>query len=305
MAELLTALSNLFTLAFVVTSMLSMGLSLRVSQIMEPLRNVLLVVLALAANFVVVPVAGVVITRVIPLEQSHQIGLLLLACAAGAPFLPKLAQIAKANVPFAVGLMTLLMVATVIYLPIVLPLLLPGVTVDPASIAITLFLEMLVPLAIGLLVKARYEETAAALQPHMAQISNISLALLIVLMLGLNITKVVGLIGCGALLATLLLIAVALIGGYLLGGRGADTKRVVALGTGQRNMAAAFAIATSNFAGMPDVMVFLAAAGLVAMIVVMPTAAEFGKHNGAEEAPEEKAADQETEESKRPLPAAS
>ena len=39
----------------------------------------------------------------------------------------------------------------------------------------------LMPLAIGLFVKARYDEAADALQPHMAQISNICLALLIVL----------------------------------------------------------------------------------------------------------------------------
>jgi bile acid:Na+ symporter, BASS family len=59
-----------------------------------------------------------------------RIGLLLMGTAAGAPFLPKLAQIAKANVAFAVGLMTMLMLVTIAYLPLVLPLLLPGVQVS-------------------------------------------------------------------------------------------------------------------------------------------------------------------------------
>ena len=98
-------------------------------------------------------------------------------------------------------------------------------------------------------------------------------------MMGLNIGKVLGLFGSGAILATLLLLVVALGSGYLLGGPGADTKRVLALGTGQRNMAAGFAVAASNFAAQPDVMVFPAAAGLVAMVVVMPVAAEFGKRS--------------------------
>ena len=44
--------------------------------------------------------------------------------AAGAPFLPKLGQLAKGNLAFAVGLMVMLMVVTVGYLPLVLPLLL-------------------------------------------------------------------------------------------------------------------------------------------------------------------------------------
>ena len=49
--------------------------------------------------------------------------------AGGAPFLLKLADLAKANMAFAVGLMVVLMVITVGYMPIVLPLLLAGVSV--------------------------------------------------------------------------------------------------------------------------------------------------------------------------------
>jgi BASS family bile acid:Na+ symporter len=113
----------------------------------------------------------------------------------------------------------------------------------------------------------------------MAQISNICMALLLVLMLGLNIDDVLGLFGSGAILAVLILIAISVVAGYFLGGPGTDTKRVLALGTGQRSMAAGFAIATSNFADQPDVLVFLAAAGLVGMIIVMPLAAEFGKRS--------------------------
>jgi BASS family bile acid:Na+ symporter len=219
------------------------------------------------------------------MEQASQIGLLLISTAAGAPFLPKMAQIAKANVPFSVGLMTLLVVGTVIFLPLFLPFLLPGVQVDALGIATQLFMQMLVPLAIGLFIKARYEESAASLQPHMAQISNICMVLLLVLMLGLNISKVLGLFGSGAILATLIMTIVAVVAGYFLGGPGTDTKRVLALGTGLRSMAASFAIATSNFADMPDVLVFLAAAGLVTMIIVMPIGAEFGKRSKGEATP--------------------
>ena len=279
-----STLQNLFTLSFVVTSMLSMGLSLTVSQILQPLRNTRLVLMALAANFVVVPAVAFALSRIIPLEQDVQIGLLLLGTSAGAPFLPKLAQIAKANVAFAVGLMTVLMIVTIVYLPIVLPLLLPGVEVDAVQIALSLIVTMLVPLLIGLLIKARYEGAAEAVQPIMAQIANISLALLLVLMLGLNFSNVIALFGTGAIIATLLFLAIAVLGGYLLGGPGTDTKRVLALGSGQRNLSAAFIIAASNFANEPNVLVYLAATGLLGMVVILPTAAEFGKHS--ETAPE-------------------
>ncbi len=53
------------------------------------------------------------------MDEPFGIGLLLLACAAGAPFLPKLAELARGNLAFAVGVMVLLMIVTVGYLPIV------------------------------------------------------------------------------------------------------------------------------------------------------------------------------------------
>ena len=277
----LQILQNLFTLAFVVTSMASMGLSLTVSQILQPLKSARLVILALFANFVMVPAVAFALSKIIPLEQDVQIGLLLMGTAAGAPFLPKLALIAKAGVAFAVGLMTMLMLVTIMYLPVVLPLLLPGVKVSAGPIALSLIVTMLVPLLIGLVVKARYEGAAQALQPHLAQISTISLALLLVLMLGLNVKNVLALFGTGAIIATILFIAFSLLAGYLLGGPGADTKRVLSLGTGQRNLSAAFIIATGSFADWPNVLIFVAAAGLVGMLILFPTAGEFGKRRAS------------------------
>jgi predicted Na+-dependent transporter len=281
MAEVLSTLQSLFTTAFVVTSMLVMGMSLTVPQIVEPLRNLRLVVLALVAAFVIVPVTAVILRAVIPMDEQLQIGLILMASAHGAPFLPKLTQIAKGNLAFAVGLMTLLIVATVIYLPIVLPLLLPGVTVDAAAIASSLFVQMIVPLGIGLLVNARWSEAADEAKKPLAQVSNISLALLLVLMLGLNLPNVIGLIGSGALLAVLILTVVAIGAGWLLGGPSRDTRGVTALGVALPNMAAGFLIAGSSFANKPNVLVFLAGAGLIVMLINFPLAAELGKRSAA------------------------
>ena len=89
-----------------------MGLGLRVSEIVAPLCNCRRVTLALVANFVVMPFAALALARMLQLEQSMGIGLLLLGMAGGAPFLPKLAQIARGNLAFTVGLMVLLMVIT-------------------------------------------------------------------------------------------------------------------------------------------------------------------------------------------------
>ena len=245
--ELLNKAATVAMLSFVVSSMLAMGADLTVSQISAPLRNARLVVLALLANFVLMPLGALALAKVLRLDEPFGVGLLLLGCAAGAPFLPKLAELAKGNLAFAVGAMVLLMVVTVGYLPVVLPLLLPGITVDAWKIARSLVLLMLLPLATGLALKARYGDLAARVKPMLDWISNVSLILLVVLITAANIDKVLQVFGTRGILAGLLFIALGLGTGWLLGGPNADTKRVMALGTGQRNIAAALVVASQSF----------------------------------------------------------
>lgn len=280
MAIILEAFANLAILTFVITSMLAMGLSLTTKQIIEPLRNVRLVVKALLANFVLVPLLAYLILLVIPLAEPLAIGLILLATAAGAPFLPKLVQVAKGNVAFGVGLMVLLMVVTIIYLPLVMPLLLPGVTVNPMDIAGSLIVLMLIPLAIGLFINARYDDTAASLQPVMSQTSTISLILLSVLMLVLNFKNIISVIGTGAIIAIIIFVVVSFVLGYFLGGPGRDTKPVLGLGTGQRNLAAAMVVGSQNFDD-PNVVIMIIVASVLMLFILMPIAGEIGKRSQA------------------------
>src|SRR5215469_5662815 len=120
--EILSKIVPIAMLTFVVSSMLSMGLSLTVAQILAPLRNYRLIVLALLANFVLMPFAAFGIARLLRLDERLGVAFLLLGTASGAPFLPLLARISKGNLAFSVGLMVLLMVVTVGYMPLVLPL---------------------------------------------------------------------------------------------------------------------------------------------------------------------------------------
>src|SRR5205814_289303 len=83
----------------------AMGAGLTLTRIIEPLRNVRLVLFALVANFVLMPAGAVALAKALRLDEPFGVGLLLLGCAAGAPFLPKLAELAMGNLAFAVGIM--------------------------------------------------------------------------------------------------------------------------------------------------------------------------------------------------------
>jgi predicted Na+-dependent transporter len=275
--QLLSLIMNLSTLVFVVTSMLAMGLSLTLYQIVEPLRNARLVILALVANFILVPLVAYLITTGFALSEGLKIGLILVSTAAGAPFLPRLAQIAKGNLAFSVGLMVLLMVFTIVYMPLVLPQLLQGISVDPWSIARPLILLMLIPLAIGLFIKMRFSEIAIVTHPYLARTSTFALILLIASGLLAHLKAVFGVFGSGGILALLLFLALAFLFGYLLGGKDASIRSVSGLGTAQRNLSAALVIATANFAGDQDVIVMVLVLGLVDLTTLLITARFLGR----------------------------
>jgi bile acid:Na+ symporter, BASS family len=274
--ELLQKAATVAMFAFVLSSMLAMGLGLTVSEIIAPLSNARLVVLSVLANFLLMPLGAVALATLLRLDQPLGVGLLLLGTAAGALFLPKLAQIAKGNLAFAVGLMVLLMVVTVGYLPLVLPLLLSGVSVNPAKIARSLFLLMLLPLAGALAVKARFADVAARTKPLLDRLSNLSLILLVLLITLANVNNVLAVFGTRGILGGLLFIALGFGLGWLLGGPGMDTRRVLALGTAQRNIAAALVVGSQSFSD-PKVVVMVVVVAIVGLLILMPLSRMLAK----------------------------
>ena len=275
--DFLNTLYNLMGLVFVLGTIVSMGLSLTMAQITGPLRDVRFVIMALLANFVIPPIFAFILIRVFSLDESLAVGLLLVSLAAGAPALPKTAVFAKVDTAAATGLMVLLVVATIFVLPIALPLLLTGISVTFWDIASGLVYLILIPLALSLFVRARYPEAAESAQPFFAQASNLSLLILLVLMVVLNFSNVVGLLGSGGLLASLILVVLTTVGGYLLGKLGKAGDWLQALGAGQRNIAAAMVVATMNFGN--DEVVMVVVYSLIVMVVLIPLALELGKRN--------------------------
>jgi BASS family bile acid:Na+ symporter len=266
--ELLSKAIPATTFVFVASSMLALGLNLTVGQVLAPLRNIKLVCLALLANFVLMPFGAFGIEKLLRLDQSLGVGLVLLGTAAGAPFLPKLAQIAKTDLAFAVALMVLLMIVTIGCMPLVLPLLIEGASVDPVKIARSLVLLMLLPLAVGLAMKASYQVAAARVKPVLDRVSNLSLILLTVLIWVTNFDKVLAIFGTRGILAGVLFTVLALGAGHLLGGPSGDSRRVLALGTAQRNIAAALLVGEQTFSD-PKVVVMVIVVADVGLIILL------------------------------------
>jgi bile acid:Na+ symporter, BASS family len=81
--NLLNKATTAALLGFVVSSMLAMGVSFTVRQIIDALRDARLVLLALLANFVVMPLGALALDKVLRLDEPLGVGLLLLSTTAG------------------------------------------------------------------------------------------------------------------------------------------------------------------------------------------------------------------------------
>jgi len=162
--------------------------------------------------------------------------------------------------------MGLLTIGTILFLPFALPLMIHGLQANAWDIARPLVLLIILPLVTGMMVRSGAESFAAHLAPVLAKIGNASLLLLFVLLVALNVRALLGVIGSGAILASLLYIVGLFSVGWLLGGAKPETRSVLALATAARNFGAALVPAASSFTD-PKVTIMLIVSAIVCLVV--------------------------------------
>ena len=274
--EFLGSIGILSIFIFVITSMISMGLKFSFKSLISPLKDLKMDFLSIIVNFAIIPLIVIFIVYLFPLSTGLSTGLIILGCAAGAPFIPKLVEIGKGNTPYSIGLMLLLMIITIGFLPVVLPFVLPGVNVNPFDIAKPLFLLMLCPLVISILFRYRYEDISKEIEPFFSKASSLALLVIVISLLVVYFNEIVGVIGTTAVIASIIIILASFVIGYFFGGKDKRTKFTLGVGTSQRNLAASFTIASTNF-NDPEVLTMIMVFGLVALLIILPLSAETGK----------------------------
>ena len=127
------------------------------------------------------PAIALGVSRLLELDPVLTASLLVFATAPGGPVLVKLATLVKGDPALAVGLVVILPLVGVTTQPLVLSILLDGVTVSAGAIVRTLIFTVLAPLLIGLALRARRPLLAAWLQLPLRRVSTISMVLVVTL----------------------------------------------------------------------------------------------------------------------------
>jgi BASS family bile acid:Na+ symporter len=277
MRTFLAQTGSIAVLVFAVSSMLSVGLAYDVATIVRPLRDLRSVFRALIANFVVVPLLAVGIVRVIPMDPPLALGLFLLAGSAGAPFLIKLAAAAKGDLALSTALLVLLIPATVVFLPLYVPLAtahpsLHGLSYTPSSVfalGLPLLSTLILPMLLGHAVRAVKPGWAARLVPIGGKVATVALVLVVVSTFGANVPHLIRIVKTGVVLAGVALTLGAFVVGYLLSRP--ERSAILGLGTAQRNVAGAMVVASRDFTD-PNILVMVTACVLAGLLVLFPIA---------------------------------
>lgn len=250
--------------------LLAVGLRLRAGQIIESLRQCRFG-LILIANFVVVPALALVLTKLFRVGAECSVGMLLLAAAPFAPVVPVFARMARADLALAAGLTSFFPLLSAFLTPLVCALTLRAVPnagdlrFNVATVLLTLLATITLPLGLGVAVNhlapALARRVLRPVEIASEATGAISLAFVTITEFGLIVQT-----GWVPLLAMLLSFELSLGLGYALGGQTVGARRVVALGTSNRNIALGLLVALGSFAGTP-VVPALVANGLLLILL--------------------------------------
>lgn len=242
MSEILNLLFKISLAIFMAGSLLEMGLKLNLTEAIRGLRSVRFVVFSLVWSFVICPALAYGITLVIPLEPPYAIGLILLGMAPCAPFVPRLAEKAGGDLGYTAAFMVLASVGTVIFMPFAVPLLTEGLTASAWSIAKPLLIVVMLPMAIGVLIRRKSDPLASKLLPvakKAAGLAGLTWCILCLIIYGKGL---LGVAGSFAVASEILFFGIVFLGTFFLSfGLPYGQKIVLSIGATTRNLGACLA----------------------------------------------------------------
>jgi predicted Na+-dependent transporter len=277
--QLLMHLFNAGVAVSIISTVLALGMSYSVAELLAPLRRVWLVAAMIVVNSVLVPAVAWGIGNALPIDDSAVTGLTLAAIGAASAAGLKATQLARCpDLALAVSLVVVLQLANLVAVPLWAGHVVSGASISAGSILGNLLLLVVIPLAIGLAVRARYAEHAATWQGELARVSNIALAIALIAGISVNWSAIVSLLGSWVLVASALTAIASVLLGGLIGRADSETRMTTGLVSGLRFGSLGMIIIGTQLKGDADYLGPAIVFSLVDLILVLLLAVEIGRH---------------------------
>ena len=234
--------------------MLGMGLTLNPSDFKTVFSRPKDVIAGCAAQFVVMPLLALLLTKAFSLPVEIALGVVLVGCCPGGTASNVITYLSKGDLSLSVAMTTV----STLLAPFLTPFLtwaLIGETVDVdvVSMFLSIFFVVILPVALGLTIQRFLPRFTKVVSTYLPSFSVLVIALIVIIVVSLNSAK---LLSCGALVVLVVVLhnIMGLALGYavakLLRMSGAKSK-AVSIEVGMQNSGLASSLALTSFAQYP------------------------------------------------------
>jgi BASS family bile acid:Na+ symporter len=242
MTEMLLIPLKITVIIFMAGNLMDLGLRLDLKAALKGLRDVRFVTLSLLWMFVLCPALAYGLTLVIPLTPAYAMGLILLSLAPCAPLLPMMADKARGDLNYAATFILMASAGTVIYMPLMVPVMVKGLTVTPWAVAKPMLILVMIPLVIGVIFQNQWQGFASRIEPFVKKITGVDTILMLILVVVIYGKGFIGSVGSYAIGTQAIFYTVITAASYAFGfGMPPSQKSVLSLGICTRNCGSALA----------------------------------------------------------------
>ena len=234
--------------------MFGMGLTLNLKDFKIVFSRPKDVIIGCLAQFTIMPLLAWGLAKVFRLDEALALGVVLVGCCPGGTASNVITYLGKGDLALSVGMTGV----STLLAPLLTPLLtwaLAGksVDVDVAGMLLSILWVVILPIAIGLIVKALWPKFTEKTTDYLPALSSVTIALIVAIIIGANADKLMA--GGLAIVIVVMLHNLCGLGlGYLIGrllGLTEPKKRAISIEVGMQNSGLASALATLHFAAYP------------------------------------------------------
>ena len=234
--------------------MFGMGLTLRLQDFKIVFSRPKDVVIGCLAQFTVMPLLAWALARVFSLDEALALGVVLVGCCPGGTASNVITYLAKGDLALSVGMTGV----STLLAPFLTPLLtwaLAGksVNVDVASMFLSILWVVILPIVVGLTIKALWPRFTEKAVDYLPAFSSVAIALIVAIIIAANADKLLA----GGLVIVLVVMLHNICGlgvGYMIGrllGLSEPKKRAISIEVGMQNSGLASSLATLHFSAYP------------------------------------------------------
>ena len=234
--------------------MFGMGLTLKAADFRVVFSRPRDVLVGCLAQFTVMPLLALALTRIFRLEPALAIGVILVGCCPGGTASNVITYLSKGDLALSVGMTA----TSTLLAPILTPLLvwlLAGETVDVDVVGMLLSIlwVVILPIALGLVVKRFWPRTTERASAYLPALSTLAICVIVLIVIAANAHKLLD----GGLVILLVVVLHNVFGlgaGYLIGTLlhlAPAKRRAISIEVGMQNSGLASSLATLHFAAYP------------------------------------------------------